>query len=61
MDLINTVSGLTFLEAEANAVRGPFGTTSANYVGRQDLVKNKRASNRPRDKADLADLGELPS
>jgi hypothetical protein len=37
-----------------------FGSTDAPFVGREAFVKNKRASGRARDIADLESLGELP-
>jgi hypothetical protein len=56
VDLINSVSGLRFEEAEANMVRGIFGTIEANYVSKEDLIRNKTASGRFRDMDDVERL-----
>lgn len=57
IDLLTTLSGLTFPKAWPNRVRGTFGKVECSFIGREDLITNKRAVGRPRDLADLADLG----
>ena len=56
VDLLNTLPGITFKKAEQNTLRGPFGETWVNFIGRNDLIKNKKASGRPQDIADAAIL-----
>jgi len=58
IDLINKIDGVTFKEAWPNRVnvqlKGPgFDSVSIFYIGRKELVLNKRASGRPKDLDDL--------
>ena len=58
IDILTSLTGVTFPEAWQSRVVGPFGDTSCAYLGRQQLIQNKRALGRPRDLADLEALGE---
>lgn len=58
IDILTSLTGLTFEEAWSTRVEGPFGDTRCPYLGREALVRNKRAVGRPRDLADLEALGE---
>ena len=53
IDLLTSLTGLEFAEAWPARVEGRFGEIVCPYIGRQDLMKNKRALGRPRDLADL--------
>jgi len=55
IDIVNHISGVSFEQAWAGRVEGKFGTESAFYIGKLDLIKNKEAVARPQDLAD-ADL-----
>ncbi|MCZ6632443.1 MAG: nucleotidyltransferase [bacterium] len=57
IDLINKIDGVRFEEAETKVVRGKYGSIEVNFIGRDDLLYNKRASGRPQDRAD-ADILE---
>lgn len=57
IDILNTISGVSFATAWRNRVRVRASVGSLNVLSRKDLVANKRASARPKDKADLALLG----
>lgn len=57
VDLLTTLSGLSFTTAWPNRVHGQFGRVACTFIGRDDLITNKRAVGRPRDLADLDDLG----
>ena len=57
IEMINTISGLTFDEVWANKISDTYGEVNVSYIGFKDLVKNKRASGRPKDLADLDELG----
>lgn len=57
IDLLTSLSGLSFAKAWPNRVRASLGRTECSFIGRDDLVTNKRAVGRPRDLADLDDLG----
>ncbi len=56
VDLLNEIDGVGFAEAAAGAVRSSYDDATAVFIGREALVKNKRASGRPQDLADLENL-----
>jgi len=56
VDLLNDIDGITYAEAKPNVVCGTYGGVEANFIGLQDLLRNKRASSRGRDKADIEEL-----
>ena len=56
VDLINDIDGVMFEAAMPNAVRGKYGRAEAMFIGRQDLLRNKRATRRAKDKADVEEL-----
>jgi hypothetical protein len=58
IDLLTSLTGLTFEEAWVGRITGPFGDLECPFIGRGELVRNKRALGRPRDLADLEMLGE---
>jgi hypothetical protein len=58
IDVLTDVTGLTFAEAWPNRLPGRFGPLAADFIGRDDFIRNKRATGRPRDLGDLDALGE---
>ncbi|MDD5609452.1 MAG: hypothetical protein PHY57_13120, partial [Ignavibacterium sp.] len=56
IDIINEIDGVDFLSAFKNKETFQFGKVFANFISKSDLIKNKKASNR---KKDIADLDEL--
>ena len=58
IDILTELTGLTFAEAWAGRVRRAFGPVEADFIGREGLILNKRATARPQDLVDLADLGD---
>lgn len=58
IDILTTLTGLTFADAWSSRSEGPFGNSRCAYLGREALVRNERAVGRPRDLADLEALGE---
>lgn len=58
IDVLTTITGVTFEEAWPARVRSAFGSADADFIGRAALVQNKRATGRPKDLGDLAALGE---
>ncbi len=53
IDLLTTLSGLDFASAWERRVTHAVGGGDVPFLGRSDLVLNKRASGRPKDLADL--------
>lgn len=58
VDLVTSITGVTWEEASAGCVAGDYGKVRVNFLGRAQLVANKRAVGRRRDLADLEALGE---
>lgn len=56
VDLLNEIDGVSFEEARPSAVMGTYGGARARFIGLADLVKNKRATSRTKDKADAEEL-----
>jgi hypothetical protein len=57
IDLLTSLTGVTFDEAWASRVEGRVGETRMNFIGREALILNKRMTGRAQDKADLEALG----
>ena len=58
IDLLTSISGVTWEDVSSGRVRGAYGEVPVDFIGRREFVKNKRASGRHRDLADLEALGE---
>jgi predicted nucleotidyltransferase len=56
VDLMNEIDGVTYDEARPNAVRGKYGNVEVTFIGLADLVKNKKATPRTKDKGDVEEL-----
>ena len=56
VDIINEIDGVSFDEALSNSVRGKYGDIEVNFIGKIDLIKNKKASGRDQDKLDAKKL-----
>lgn len=61
IDLLTILDGLTAEEIWANRQQGSFGKLSVFYLGRAAFIKNKRATGRLKDLADLEAIGEVPT
>jgi hypothetical protein len=59
IDIITAVDGLTFEPAWANRIRSEYGGEPVFVMSREDLIRNKRASARPQDLADIVALERL--
>lgn len=53
IDLITAIDGVTFAEAWQGRAKGKFGSQEVFYLGKVELIRNKRASGRKQDLADL--------
>ena len=56
--LITSMTGVSWDEAWANRVTGRYGDMPVQYIGREQFVANKRATDRTKDVVDLEVLGE---
>jgi hypothetical protein len=59
IDLITSITGVSWEEAWAGRVTGRYGDIPVYYIGREQFVANKRATGRTKDVADLEVLGEV--
>ena len=58
IDIITSITGVSWKNAFSNRVEGSYGDIGIYYIGRQELIANKRAVGRKKDIADLEALGE---
>ena len=57
LELINRISGVKFQKAWSNRTSGRYGEISIHYISLEDLIINKKSSGRPKDLADIDELG----
>ncbi len=57
IDILTGISGVTFDEAWPGRVEAPFDGVAVPFIGRAEFVRNKRASGRLKDLADIESLG----
>ena len=58
IDIITSMTGVSWKEAWLGKVEGKFGDVPVHYIGRNEFILNKRALGRHKDLADLEALGE---
>jgi hypothetical protein len=58
IDLITSITGVSWDEAWAGRIAGRYGDIAVPYIGREQFIANKRATGRTQDVADLEVLGE---
>lgn len=58
VDFITSIDGVSWKEADAGKIQGEYGDVPTSYLGREELVRSKRAAGRPKDLLDLCALGE---
>jgi hypothetical protein len=58
IDLVTSLTGVTWEEAWEGKEPGKYGDVDVYYLGREQLVRNKRALGRKKDLADLEALGD---
>ena len=56
VDLLTGISGVTFQEAWSGRVATSLSGVEVTVIGREHLIRNKRAANRAKDRADLESL-----
>ncbi len=60
LEILNEIDGVTFEQCYARRIRARIGGCAMNFIGYQDLLKNKRSAGRPKDLADLETLKMKP-
>ena len=58
IDIITSITGVQWEQAQLGRVEGWFGDLRVYYIGRDDFIANKRALGRKKDIADLEAVGE---
>jgi hypothetical protein len=58
VDIVTSITGVTWDEAEASRAMGRFGSVPVSYLGKEMFIRNKRALGRNKDLADAEALGE---
>lgn len=56
IDIITAIDGVLFEDAWKNRVESTYGGMHVFYIGKADLIANKKAAARPQDLADVAYL-----
>ncbi|MCF8296119.1 MAG: hypothetical protein K9J13_01120 [Saprospiraceae bacterium] len=56
IDILTSISGVDFDEAYKYKYSNKFGITTADFISKDYLIKNKKASSRKKDIADLESL-----
>lgn len=59
IDLMTSISGVSWEDADASKVSGHYGDVPVFYIGLKAYIVNKKASGRQKDLADIEALGEL--
>jgi len=58
IDIITSISGVSWKNASAGCVDGKYGETPVRYIGLNEFIINKRTTGRKKDIADLEALGK---
>jgi hypothetical protein len=58
IDIITSLTGLSWDEAVAGEVSGMYGELPVYYIGKNEFILNKRAIGRKKDIADIEAIGE---
>jgi hypothetical protein len=56
IDIITTIDGISFEQAWRGRYPARYGGVPVHYIGKDDLIANKRAADRPQDRLDVAYL-----
>jgi len=59
VDILTSITGVSWDDAWKNRKSGAYGETATNYIGMGEFVKNKQALGRKKDLADLESLDKL--
>ena len=59
IDILTAISGVDFDSAWRSRVRAELDGHAVNFIGADELMKNKQSSGRPKDLADVAKLSAI--
>ena len=59
VDILTELTGITFAEAWPERVRRPFGDLDVDFIGKSEFIRNKRATGRAKDLADIEDIDRI--
>ena len=59
IDILNEIDGINFKDAYQNKLIIDVDETPVNYIGLDDLIKNKQVSGRKQDLSDINELNKL--
>ena len=57
IDLLTSLTGITWEEANAHRVAGQYGDLPVYFIGKTEYIRNKKATGRKKDEADIEALG----
>ena len=58
IDLLTSLTGLTWEQVDSNKVQGKYGDISICYIGKKELITNKKSLGRNKDLADIESITE---
>ena len=58
VDFLNQIDGVKFDQARSRRIRGQYSDIAVYFIGKEDLLHNKRSTERTKDKADVEELEE---
>ena len=53
IDLLTSLKDMEFADIWESRIQGPYGKQTVNFIDRKNLIRSKKISNRPQDRADL--------
>jgi len=56
IDILTSISGVEFEDAWKHRIAAHIDDLQVHFIGKEDLIRNKRASGRPKDLGDLSKL-----
>jgi len=59
IDILNEIDGVSFIEAFPNKLIIDVDGLPVNYIGLDDLIRNKQATGRQRDVSDVSELNKI--
>ena len=59
IQILTGIDGVQFEECASRKVEMVLGGVAVRFIGKDDLIRNKAASGRPKDRIDVEELGKL--